>query len=82
VRETTLFTAGLRSIIIEKQAWLEKFKPGPEGRDGLMLLIKATDATNYQTVIEVLDEAIINKVKKYALIQPEKEERDFVQMQK
>jgi biopolymer transport protein ExbD len=70
---------GLRKIINEKQHRLDAtISKNKEGRDGLMLLIKPGKETSYKNVIDVLDEATINVVKKYAVIKLSDEEADFL----
>lgn len=64
---------GIGKIIRDKQDWLDKTNV-KEKRDGLMLLIKATTDSKYENVMTILDEALINKVKKYALVKAEEEE--------
>ncbi len=83
VRPTSLFPGqGLGSIIRAKQLLLQKMMISKEGKDGLMLLIKATNKTNYQMVIDALDEALINSVKKYALIKPDDAEKQYINTHK
>jgi biopolymer transport protein ExbD len=69
---------GLGEIIRKKQQWLDINRTNKEGRDGLMLLIKAANEANYENVLKVLDEIAINQVKKYAIIKLTQEERDFL----
>jgi biopolymer transport protein ExbD len=69
---------GIRQIIINKQKQLDLINPTGEKRDGLMLMIKATDETNYENVMKVFDEALINVVKKYALVKPETAELEYI----
>jgi biopolymer transport protein ExbD len=80
--QTTLAVKdGLGKAIREKQQALDQVrsvKPGAEGRDGLMLLIKATADASYADVVNVLDEIMINKVKKSALIKPTEEEIRYI----
>jgi biopolymer transport protein ExbD len=78
---TTTFSAkdGLRKIINEKQHRLDELiSKNKEGRDGLMLLIKPGKETYYKNVVDVLDEATINAVKKYAVIKIADEETAFL----
>lgn len=58
---------GLGKIVREKQLWLDQYER-KEGRKGLMLLIKPGKGASYRNVIDALDEAAINGVKKYALL--------------
>lgn len=68
-------TSQLRRIIIQKQQRLDEIKTFKEGRNGLMLLIKPAKSTSYKNVVDVLDEAAINQVKKYAIIKLTDEEK-------
>ena len=64
--KTSLYSGdGLRKVIIEKKQWLD-LNDKKEGRNGLMMLIKSTEETPYKNVIDVLDETMINDVRKYA----------------
>ena len=78
IAKTTLSVRdGIGVVIREKQQVLDRLKgvkPGAEGRDGLMVLIKATKEANYSNVIDMLDEMTISKVKRYALVKAEDEE--------
>jgi biopolymer transport protein ExbD len=78
------FKGGLGDIIREKQLFLDRQAKinGDEGRKGLMLLIKASRETNYESVVDVLDEILINDVKKYALVKPEIAEINYLGQQK
>lgn len=82
ITKTTLAVKdGLGKVIREKQQALDQLKavkPAAEGREGLMLLIKATKKTNYASVIDVLDEVTINRVGKYALVKAENEEINYI----
>ena len=68
---------GLGKVIREKQKWLDA-NSKKEGRDGLMLLIKPGKGANYKNVMNALDEALINNVKKYALLTVETEEKEWM----
>ncbi len=70
---------GLRKVINEKQHRLDaSSKTNKEGRDGLMLLIKPGNEASYENVVDLLDEATINVVKKYAVIKLSNEEDEFL----
>jgi hypothetical protein len=43
-----------------------------------MLLIKPTSKSIYKNVIDALDEAVINDVKKYAIVEPANEEIPYI----
>ena len=58
---------GIGKIIRDKQQWLDNADISPEKRNGLMLLIKATAKAKYENIVAMLDEALINNVKKYAI---------------
>jgi biopolymer transport protein ExbD len=78
---TTTYSAseGLRKIINEKQRRLDTgIKKNKEGRDGLMLLIKPGKEASYENVVDLLDEATISIVKKYAIIKLSDEEDEFL----
>lgn len=44
----------------------------------MMILIKPGPDADYGTVVDVLDEMIINKVARYALVEPDKEDLQFL----
>ena len=71
-------TREVRRIIQERQAFLDNLINDKEGRDGLMLLIKPTSETNYHTLVDLLDEVIINDVKKYAVVKPDESEMKWL----
>lgn len=68
----------LRAAISKKQAALDNVNQFKEGRNGLMMLIKPTANASYRTVVDVLDEATITGVKKYAIIKISKEEQQWL----
>jgi biopolymer transport protein ExbD len=75
VREGTIVTMGylesngLGQMIRERQRQLGK------GREDLVLVIKPLPNSSYKNVIDALDEVAIHDVKKYALVDPDEEER-------
>lgn len=73
---------GLGKIIRNKQAFLDKMHITPKGRGDLMVLIKATADASYDNVINLLDEMMINGVKKYALVKVERAETDWIKDQR
>ncbi|HMR92173.1 MAG TPA: biopolymer transporter ExbD [Chitinophagaceae bacterium] len=66
---------GLGKIIREKQVALGA------ARNELMLLIKPGPRAGYRQVVDALDEAIINQVKKYAVLKPAPEEAAYRKQQ-
>jgi Biopolymer transport protein ExbD/TolR len=57
---------GLGDIIRAKQAAMDKIKPGM--RKDLMLIIKPTEDSNYENLVNTLDEVKINDVHHYAIV--------------
>ncbi|WP_205508165.1 ExbD/TolR family protein [Longitalea arenae] len=57
---------GLGEIVRNKQAALDRVKPG--NRKELLLMIKPTPESNYENLVNVLDEVLINGVKRYAIM--------------
>ncbi|MGZ8517390.1 MAG: ExbD/TolR family protein [Chitinophagaceae bacterium] len=68
---------GVGKLIREKQHQLDVSNL-IDGRKGLMLLIKPGKDAVYSNVIDMLDEAIINDVKKYAVLKQEDEEIKYL----
>ena len=64
--------SGIGKIIREKQKMLG------ERKDELMLLIKPLESSSYSSLMNALDEVMINKVKKYAIVDVTDSEKDFV----
>ena len=66
-------TDGIGNLIRQKQMQLEQTW-SKNSKDGLVYLIKPTKQTTYKNIIDALDEAIINGVKKYMIIDASIEE--------
>lgn len=64
---------GIGNIIREKQLALDK---NGKGRKELTLIIKPGEESSYQNTVDILDEVVINGVKKYALTDISKEEEE------
>jgi len=69
---------GIGKIIRQKQKAIDTSGKFADGRKGLMILIKPTSKSVYKNVIDALDEAVINDVKKYAIVEPTNEEIDYI----
>ncbi|WP_142684772.1 ExbD/TolR family protein [Chitinophaga polysaccharea] len=55
---------GIRDVIIQKKAAVyQDFH-----KNELMVLIKAGKASNYKNVVDIMDEMLINKVDRYAMV--------------
>lgn len=80
IRETSFSgNNDLRKIISDKQRKLDATAKNKEGRNVLMLLIKPGSKASYKNVVDVLDEATISMVKKYAILKISEEERKWVE---
>jgi biopolymer transport protein ExbD len=64
--------AGIGELIRQKQRQLQG--SSKDGKEGLVYLIKPTRLSNYKNVVDALDEATINGVKKYMLVDASAEE--------
>jgi len=71
---------GLGDIIRTKQAALDKMQPGK--RNDLVLMIKPTPESNYQNLVGVIDEVLINDVQHYAIMDITDKEKEAVAMRK
>ena len=77
--ETTYSTyTGMGKVIRQKQKDIDATGKFADGRKGLIILIKPASKSVYKNVIDALDEAVINNVKKYAIIEPGADEIDFL----
>jgi biopolymer transport protein ExbD len=73
--ETNYSSEGLRKIVINKKKQVAtQFGDGQQ----TMVLIKPTDESTYQNLIDVLDEMLINKISRYMLLDPSKEENRLI----
>ena len=69
--QTNYSPSGLRLVIQQKINAVKK-QFGPSGE--IVVLIKPTAECNYQNLVNILDEMMINQIKKYVLMEPEKNE--------
>lgn len=66
---------GIRHAIQDVQ---RSFGSGQNASNNLMLLIKPTDQASYGDVVGILDEVLINDVKKYAIMDLSEVEKQFL----
>ena len=79
IYETNYSTyGGIGKIIRQKQKDIDASGKFADGRKGLMLLIKPTSGSVYKNVIDALDEAVINDVRKYVIVEPANEEIVYI----
>lgn len=79
ILETNYSTyTGIGKVIRQKQKDIDAGGKFADGRKGLMLLIKPATTSSYKNVVDALDEAVINGVGKYAIIEPAREELEFM----
>jgi len=69
---TYILSSGLRQVIRDKQNRMGSMK------NEMMLLIKPSDESTYNNLINTLDETTINGVKKYSLLNLSPEEKSFL----
>lgn len=69
---------GIGKIIRQRQKDLEADRDIVDGKKGMMLLIKPTMDAVYKNVVDALDEAVINDIKKYAIMEPVDAEMNFL----
>lgn len=81
VLQTDFSSLGLREVIIDKKKKLDA-SGSKEGKEGLMLIVKSTDKASYKNIVDILDEVMINDVKKYAIAKLEPEEAIWIGQQK
>jgi len=67
--------AGIGELIRKKQRQLEGRTK--DGKETLVYLIKPTKGSNYRNIVDALDEATINGVKKYMLVDASAEENQL-----
>lgn len=71
------YKSEIRKLIIDKQLTLDK-AGNREGRSTLMFLIKPGGEAEYGNIIDMLDEALIHGVKKYAILPLLPDEAEFL----
>jgi biopolymer transport protein ExbD len=78
IKSSYSYSDGIGQVIRDKQIILDNNAQMKEGRDELTILIKSNDNADYTGVVDVLDEIVINKVKRYALVKISDEEKQFL----
>jgi biopolymer transport protein ExbD len=69
---------GIGNLIREKQKKLQATDM-KEGRNTLVFLIKPTKQATYRNTVDALDEATINDVKRYMIVDVSPEEKSYLQ---
>lgn|SRR5690606_10253013 len=75
--DTTYGKEGIRPVILQKIAQLKA--QGMEGKDGVVVLIKATEDATYKDMIDILDEMSITGVQIYAIQDMTDAEKELMQ---
>ncbi len=75
--DTTYGQNGIRKIILQKISNLKA--QGFEGKEGLVVLIKATESATYTNMIDILDEMAITGVKIYMISDITNKESEIMQ---
>ena len=63
VKYTNFSKDGIRKVILEKDKEIRA-----KGLDGIIILIKATDASKYKNLVDILDEMKITNTQRYAIV--------------
>jgi hypothetical protein len=69
-------TGGIGDVIRKKQQYLDKYFKG--GRNEMILIVKPSTGAFYKSIVDVLDEMVINQVKTRILTDITKEERKIL----
>ena len=69
------FADGIGSVIREKQSALDR---SGIGRNELMLIIKPAESSRFANTVDILDEVLINEVRRYALTEQTNEEKQIL----
>jgi biopolymer transport protein ExbD len=70
LKSSLSYSNGIGDVIRKRQKELDVDPKAREGRRGLMLIIKPDQDANYSSLIDMLDEALINNVGKYVVTKP------------
>lgn len=73
-QSTNYSVAGLRAVIQQK---IREVKNRFGSKADAIILIKPTDGASYRNIVTVLDEMLINDVKKYVLMDPSAAEKSL-----
>lgn len=60
--------------------YLQKIKA--DEKDDLVVIIKPLTSSSYKSVVDILDEMSINDIKKYSLVDPSKDDEQFIKQLK
>ena len=69
---------GIGKLIRQKQKEIDASGKFKQGRNGMMIIIKPTTASSYKNIVDLLDEIMINDVRKYAIVEPATEELNYI----
>ena len=79
VKETGFGPDGIRRIILEKRKSVKAIRGNA---DEVVLIIKPSDASNFQNFVNMVDEVEINNIKKYYVDELSVEDKKLLQSQK
>lgn len=66
--------SGIGDVIRNKQRKIFSEQKFPEGKNEMMLLIKPSKDATYKNLVDILEEVIINDVKRYAIVELTRDE--------
>ncbi len=73
------YRKGIGEVIRKKQLHLDNNPNAKQGRSGLMLIIRPGQDASYAAIVNLLDEVLINDVKKYVIAKQSPEEAAWLQ---
>ena len=78
IKQKTIYPTGYAENAIGNIIRLKQISLGP-ARDSLIVLIKASRTSAYKNLVDVLDEMIINNVRRYSIADISKDEESFLE---
>ena len=75
---STYAADGIRQVILDKKLSVEQIQKQTGGKDEAIVLIKATQRSNFKNVVDMFDEMAITKIGTYALVDLTDDEKKLI----